>query len=204
MALLILLLLLVLAGALVVALFFDHRGRRDGRFERLRQAFLHGTPLQGHSRPVSLAEFAHPGGLRFRAPASWTIDRLEAERARPHVPGEGRRVQVEVVDLEGSGSVADALKRIPIDGERSVEELPNGHVLMKSLEAVRGAGVPLASYTWRLGRVAPRGGLQLAVFRLRLTLEDAAEVIGQVDLGTLEREIREATFSDGPSAEGAG
>jgi hypothetical protein len=198
------LLLLVAAGALLVALLFDHRGRRDVRFDRLRQAFLHGMPLQG-GRPgsVSLPEVAHPDGLRFRAPASWTIDMLQVDRVRPDVPAEGRRVQVEVLQLEGAGPVADVLKGIPIDGERSVEVLPNGHVLMKSLEAVRGPGVPVASYTWRLARAAPRGGLQLGVFRLRLPLEAAAEVIGQVDLGTLEREIREAVLFDG-AVEGVG
>jgi hypothetical protein len=201
MARFVLLVLLVIAGALVVALFLDHRGRRDARFDRLRQAFLHGVPLQGSAHPASLAAVAHPEGLRFRTPGSWAIALRPGGDTGP--PPDGRRcVEVEVVRLQGTatGSLADALKAIPTEGERSVEALANGHVLMKSLESGHGAGGPLASYTWRLGRPVPGGGLQLAVFRLSLPVETAAEVIAQADLATLEREVREATFFDAPPA----
>jgi hypothetical protein len=117
----------------------------------------------------------------------------------------GRRVEVDVVPLDGvaSGSVTEALERLPARGERSLEALPNGNVLMKSVEAVRGPGGALAAYTWRLGRATARGGLQMAEFRLCLPVETAAEVIAQADLATLDREVREAAFADGTDAPSA-
>lgn len=197
----IVLLLLVIVGALVVALFFDHRSRRDARIDRLRWAFLHGSPLAGYTRPSNLAEVVHPGGMRFRAPASWTIEMAESKGAvHAGAPEGARRVRVEVRLLDGPApagteSVAEALKTLEAEGERSVEVLPNGHVLMKTLEPARSEKGLVASYVWRLGRVSPPRGVEIAVFRLGLPVEAAGEVIAQSDLATLDREIREAAFS---------
>ena len=200
MARFILLLLLLVAGALVIALFFDHRSRQDARFDRLRQAFLHGRPLAGYSRPATAVEVVHPDGVQFRAPASWVVDVVKGERPAVEAPAAGgRRVQVEVIWLQdrAAGPIADALKALEPERERSLETLPNGHVLAKSLVPVRTAGGWVASYTWRLARSEPGGGLRIAVFRLQLPVEAAPDVIAQSDLGTLEREVREATFSSG-------
>jgi hypothetical protein len=202
MARFVLLLLLVVAGALVIALVFDNKSRRDTRFDRLRWAFLHGRPLAGYSRPASLMEFVHPGGMRFRAPASWAIEMVDGERTISAGTADGgRRVRIEVLRLEGpaSGSAVEALKSLEAEGERSVEVLPNGHALMKSLDAVRDARAVLASYTWHLGRAEPGRRLEIAVFRLRLSVESAGEVIAQSDLATLDREVREASFVEATS-----
>ena len=197
MARFVLLLLLLLAGALMIALVFDHRGRREARIDRLRSAFLHGRPLAGHSRAASLVEFVHPRGMRFRAPASWTIEMVDGERTvTMGAAAGGRRVRVEVLRLEGqpSGSAVDALKSQEAEGERSVEVLPSGHALMKSIDTVRDTHGVVASYTWRLVREESGRRLEIAVFRLRLSVESAGEVIEQSDLTTLDREVREARF----------
>lgn len=205
MARLILLLLIVTAGALIVALFFDRRGRREGAIDGLRWAFVHGTPAARHPRTASLTDIVHPGGVRFRVPASWEVEMLPGHREIPDGPRRGgRRVHVEVMRLEGPGapaaaSAVAALQGLAVEGERSVEVLPNGHALMKTLEVVRGERI-IASYAWRLARISPRQGVQLAVFRIPLTLEAAAEVIAQSDLATMDREVREAAFADGPAA----
>jgi len=201
MARFIVLLLLVIVGALVIALFFDHRSRRDARIDRLRWSFLHGTPLAGHTRPSNLADVVHAGGMRFRAPTSWTIEMAENKGAVPAgAPSGARRVHVEVLRLDGPApagteSVVSALKALEAEGERSVELLPNGHVLMKTLEPARNEKGLVASYVWRLGRVSPPRGVEIAVFRLGLPVEMAAEVIAQSDLATLDRQVREAAFS---------
>ena len=200
MARLVLVLLLVIAGALVIALFFDHRRRRDDRIDRLRWTFLHGTPLAGHTQAAALSEFVHPGGMRLRVPASWTIATAEGGHASPSgAPGAGRLVAVEVVHLQGqeaSGtpSVVAALKGLDVEGERSVETLANGNVLMKTLESSREGKALLAVYAWRLGHPLPGGGLRIAGFRVRVPVEAAADVIVQSDLAILDREIRGAAF----------
>jgi hypothetical protein len=197
MARFVLLLLLAVAGGLVIALVFDQKGRRDARFDRLRFAFLHGRPLAGYSRAASLLEFVHPGGMRFRAPASWTIEMVDGEgTVSAGAKGGSRRVRVEVLRLEGpaSGSAVEALESMEAEGDRSVDVLPSGHALMKSVDAVRDAQGVFASYTWRLGRAEPGRRLDLAVFRFRLSVESAGDVIAQSDLATLDREVREASF----------
>jgi hypothetical protein len=205
MARFVLVLLLVILGALVIALVFDHRGRRDERIDRLRWAFLHGTPLAGHSRPAATAEVVHPAGMRFRAPASWAIEMMENGSAIvAGAPNGDRRIAVEVLILENTArsgqDVVAALKGVARQGEHAIDALPNGHVLMKTVAPVGGL---LASYEWRLGRAVPPGGVQIAVFRLRLAIDRAAEVIAQSDLATLDRAVREATFDDGGSRETA-
>ena len=206
MARFVLLLLLVVVGALVIALFFDHRDRRDARIDRLRHAFLHGTPLAGTSRPAALVEVVHPGGVCFRVPASWAIEIVDGEQVPvPAGPAAGRRLQVEVVHLDGPapGSPSDALKSLVVEGERAIHVLENGQALMKSLDTVRGPDALVASYTWRLARVTDDGGLSVAVFRLPVAVESAAGVIAQSDLGTLDREIRAATFPGRTAASSA-
>jgi hypothetical protein len=206
MARFVLILLFVIAGALVIALYFDHRGRRDERIDRLRWTFLHGTPLAGYSRAAALSEFVHPGGMRFRAPASWTVETAQRGHRSPSgAPGAGRLVGVELVRLEGQGtagteSVVAALKSLHVEGERSVETLANGNALMKTVESVRDQKALFAVYAWRIGHALPSGGMQIAAFRLRVPVETAADVIVQSDLAILDREIRDATFSEGAPA----
>jgi hypothetical protein len=207
MARFVLVLLLVIAGALVIALVFDHRRRRDDRLSRLRWTFLHGTPLAGHARAVTLSELEHPGGMRFRAPASWIIETADGARLSG-APGAGRLVRVELVRLEGQSpaaapSVVAALQSLDVEGERSVETLANGNALMKTVESATGDKALSAVYAWRLGHPLAQGGMQIAVFRLRVPVETAGEVIVQSDLAILDREIRAATFAEGPATSGS-
>ena len=201
MARFVLVVLLVMVGALVVALYFDHRGKRDALFDHLRSAFLHGAPLAGYSRAAAVVEVVHPRGLRFRAPASWTIAMAEERGPASSAPAGGRHVRVEVLDLEGRvpGSLQDAVARLAARGPRSVEDLPGGRALVKSVDPVRGRDGLLASYVFRLGRATP-GGLQVASFIMALPAETAAEVIPQSDLAILDRAVREATFGEPPPA----
>jgi hypothetical protein len=189
----VLFLLLLIAATLVAALFRDQRGRRDTRVERLRFSFLHGTPLAGYSRTGALTEYSHPGGVRFRVPASWSVD-LGGAPSSPVLGG--RRLQVEVVDLERAAaaeadSLMTALKGLARDTEQTMELLPNGNVLMKTLEE-RTAGEPVV-YSWRLGR-ATQSGARVAVFRLAVPIDTAADVIAQSDLAAVDREVRIAAF----------
>ena len=206
MARLILLLLVVTAGALVIALLFDRRGRREAAIDGLRWAFVHGTPPARYTHPATLAHFEHPGGVRFRAPAAWDVQMARGDRefsAPP--PGDARRVVVAVMRLEPTGASTDAsavgaLNGLAVESERSVEVLPNGNALMKTLEVVRGERGASASYAWRLARTSSARGVQLAVFRIDLPLDAATDVIAQSDLATMDREVREAQFADGPPA----
>jgi hypothetical protein len=192
--------LVVIAAALVAALVRDQRRRRDERVDHLRWTFLHGRPLAGHAQAAALTEFVHPSGMRFRAPASWSIRMGDAAAAQA---GASRQVEVEVAPLTraaaGIGAVGDAvsaaLRAVDVEGERSVEPLPSGNVVMKSVATARDGKAVLAVYAWRLGHARADGGIEVAVFRVRVPVEAAAEVIVQSDLAVLDREVRAATFS---------
>ena len=202
---LILLLLLLTAGALVVALFFDRRRRREGdAIDGLRWAFVHGTPPDRYTRPATLTEFVHPGGVRFRVPAGWNVEIVEGDRDLSDAPrADGRRVLVSVTPLKADGaatpSAKAALDALGVKGERSVDVLPNGNALMKTLDVTRAERGVIASYTWRLARLSAQG-VQLAVFRFPLSVDAATDVIARADLATMDREVREATFGVGPAA----
>jgi aryl-alcohol dehydrogenase-like predicted oxidoreductase len=96
-------------------------------------------------------------------------------------------VQVEVLRLAGqaSGSAVEALKSQEAEGERSVEVLPSGHALMKSIDTVRDPRGVLASYTWRLGCEESGRGLEIAVFRLLRGSGSSARA--SVPLASMER-----------------
>ena len=71
---------------------------------------------------------------------------------------------------------------------------------MKTLEVIRGEGTVTASYAWRLARTSSHEGVQLAIFRIPLPADAAADVIARSDLATMDREVREAMFADVPEA----
>jgi hypothetical protein len=184
-----------IAGALVRALLLDHRGRRDERMDTLRWTFLHGRPLGGHAPGVALTEFVHPGGLRFRVPASWTV---QADGAALRPTGAGRVVELETRPGAVPGAVdgvAGALRGLRVEGERATETLASGDVIMKAVESSRDGKAVLAVYTWWLGHARPGGAVDMAVFRVRVPVERAPEVIVQSDLAVLDRELRAASFS---------
>jgi hypothetical protein len=195
MARLVLVLLLLAAAALVAALVRDNRARREERIDHLRWTFLHGQPLGASPRAVAFAEVAHPSGLRFRTPASWTV---RIGNAGPAPPGAGRVVEVAVQRLEGraarDGDVGAALRALAVEGERSVETRPSGNVVMKAVESARDGKAVLAAYSWWLAEA--RGeGIDVAVFRVRVPVEAAAEIIVQSDLAVLDIEVGAARFS---------
>jgi hypothetical protein len=203
MARVVLLLLLVAAATLVVALFFDFRGQRsDSRLAHLRSAFLHGSPLGGYSKPSQLREMVAFGGvLRLRVPGTWEEERqADAQVILRLDLAASRSLRLELRTLEYPGvvtveSLAQALGALKPEKERCLEVLPNGTVLMKSLEAIRGGGEARAGFQWHLGSPLPPHRARVAVFTLTVEFARAADVVAQSDVATLEREIRSAVLS---------
>jgi hypothetical protein len=194
--LIVVLALVGIASALVVALLRDRGERRDEAMDRLRWSFLHGRPLGGRPSSAALTEFAHPSGLSVRLPGSWKV---QADGAALPPAGPSRVVELEVLRPDASAGgidrVATALRGLRIDGERAVETLAGGDIVMKAVEPSGEAKAVTAVYTWWLGHARTDGGIDIAVFRMRVPVEAAPEVIVQSDLAVLDREVRAATFS---------
>lgn len=193
-------LLLVVAGALVVALFRDRREREQQRLSGLRGSFLHGSPLGGYAPARGLSELAAPGDLlRFRLPAAWSGG-FEGSVTASFDCGSGRRLRLELLTLEqpqaSRQTLADSLGAMRPEPERSLETLPDGKLLLKYLEARGQAPNQQIVFTWHLACLLPSQQAGMAVFAFSVPAEQAGEVFVQADLALLDREIRAAAFGD--------
>ena len=193
-------LLLVVAGALVVALVRDRREREVRWLSELRGSFLHGAPLGGFGSTGGLIEREAPGGhLRFRLPAAWTGGFHEPTTASFDC-GSGRRLRVDLLTVEGRGAggqaLLESLAAIRPEPERSLETLTGGHLLLKYLEARGQNPNPQVTFSWRLARSLSSEQARVAVLSFSVPREQAGEVFVRADLALLDREVRKATIGD--------
>ena len=193
-------LLLVVAGALVVALVRDRRAREVLWLSGLRGSFLHGAPLGGVASIASLTELQAPGGwLRLRLPAAWTGGFDEPTMASFDC-GSGRRLRVDLLTVERRGAAGQALieslAATRPEPERSLETLAGGHLLLKYLEARGQKPNPQVVFCWQLVRSLSSELARVAVFSFIVPREQAGEVFVRADLSLLDREVRNATIGD--------
>jgi hypothetical protein len=193
-------LLLVVAGALVVALVRDRRGREVLWLSGLRGSFLHGVPLGGFASTGSLTELQAPGGrLRLRLPAAWTGGFDEPTTASFDC-GSGRRLRVDLLTVERLGAAGQALieslAATRPEPERSLETLAGGHLLLKYLEARGQKPNQQVVFCWQLVRSLSSELARVAVFSFIVPREQAGEVFVRADLSLLDREVRNATIGD--------
>ena len=193
-------LLMVVAGALVVALYRDRREREGRRLSELRGCFLHGAPLAGFAPIGSRVEVADPGLLvRIRLPAGWSGG-FEDSKGASFDCGSGRRLRVELLTLEPPGAggkgLLESLAAARPEAERSLETLPGGLQLLKYLESRGGGSDQQVVFCWQLARLLSSGQARVASFAFSVPGEQAGEVYVRADLALLDREIREAAICD--------
>ena len=195
-------LLLLVAGALVVALVRDRRAREVLWLSGLRGSFLHGALLGGVASIGSLTELQAPGGrlrLRLRLPAAWTGGFDEPTTASFDC-GSGRRLRVDLLTVERRGATGQALieslSATRPEPERSLETLAGGHLLLKYLEARGQKPNPQVVFCWQLVRSLSSELARVAVFSFIVPREQAGEVFVRADLSLLDREVRNATIGD--------
>ena len=191
-------LLLVAAAALVVALYFDRRGRQDEGLLRLRAAFLHGSPLGGFARQTGLQDVAC-GPLRMRLPQSF-LPEPQSDGSLLYRDGSTRvnTLRLEVLALQctapaSAESLEQELARRKPEKERSLERLGD-RVLLRFLERQREGAQDLIAYCWQLGLPLPPEQARLALLTFKVPAARAGDVVVGADLALLEREIRAATL----------
>jgi len=193
-------LLLLVAGALVVALVRDRREREARLLSELRGSFLHGAPLGGFASTGGLTEIQAPGGrLRFRLPAAW-IGGFHEPTTASFDCGSGRRLRVDLLTVErrgaGGQALLESLAATRPEPERSLETLERGHLLLKYLEARGQNPSPQVVFCWQLARSLSSEQARVATFSFIVPGEQAGEVFVRADLGLLDREVRNATICD--------
>jgi hypothetical protein len=201
-------LLVTLAAAIVVAIVRDRRRRGREAAAGLRTAFLHRALAEGPLPAASPREVVGNGGrLSLRVPDVWLGD-PRGRGALSHRYGDDRSLTIEVETLPTSGAdrdaVAAALRGLRPEGERTVEVVSSGAVLMKSLDTMAAGGQERVVYCWRLATPAGPGRALVAVVRLSVSADRADELVVRSDVAAAERAVREAALSPaGATAGGA-
>jgi hypothetical protein len=166
--------------------------RRLERVARIRAAFLavH-AELPGPSALKAVA--LRNAGVRFRVPEAWSEEYPDGENARFSDRGGSRRVlHVTGTTLPiTSVPLADVL-RARAQGPSTVETLPSGDVLVKSLSRARDGEREAVGFTWMLGRALSPERARLACFTLSVPLATAHDVLTRNELVRLEHEVRTA------------
>jgi hypothetical protein len=195
--------LLLLALVAGIGVYLVQRWRRDRREEALARArsifFVVGRERADTTRPSTGVRVVTAGGgrLRFQVPESWVDE--PAGSGFCARASNARRFRVEVRTLEHPGAspeaVAEDLRKSPEGREGLVDALSGDRVLLKHVrEGAEDAAVGL-TYCWRLATPRPPDRVLVAEFSFSVPLM-AADAITEDDLDRLEREIREAVFSD--------
>jgi hypothetical protein len=195
--------LLLLALVAGIGVYLVQRWRRDRREEALARArsvfFIVGRGRADTNRPSTGMRTVTAGGglLRIRVPESWVDE--PAGGGFCARASNSRRFRVEVRTLEHPGAspetVAENLRNSPEGLEGLVEALSGDRVLLKHVrDGAEDAAVGL-TYCWRLATPRPPDRVLVAEFSFSVSLM-AADAITEDDLDLLEREIREAVFSD--------
>jgi hypothetical protein len=195
-----LLLLALVAGVFVYVVWRWRRDRREEALARARSFFFLVRPDSPEpNRPsVRLRAVATGGGLlQFRVPESWVDEpTTSAFCARA---SNSRRLRADVHTRERPGASAKRLEQdfreTPEGREGQVDSLPGDRVLLKHVRGgAEDADVGL-TYCWRLAAPHPPDRVVTADFSFSVPL-GAADAITEDDLALLDREIREAVFTD--------
>jgi len=146
-------------------------------------------------RPVTLAD----GRLRFHVPRAWDEERSTGGGFEARASSSRRlRVELKTLPRRGPGvALADALRESPAGRQGVVEVLAGDRVLLKHVRSEPGEDGHDVTYCWELATPQPPGGALVAEFAFRVCAR-AIDAITEDDVRLLEREIREATFSDPP------
>lgn len=197
--------LLILLVLIAAAWWFYVRRQRQGARERVARAradFL-GTRETDAADAPGLREIVYRGGLvRFRVPGSWREEYGPDGGGTFFDPASGQRtlrlhtLTVERPGHAGRDDLAFLLGSLRPPNESALLTLPDGHLLLKHVDAARENGVDLILYTWQLARSVSADRARLAVFTLAVPADGAVDVLTRDDRTRIERIVRAARISD--------
>jgi hypothetical protein len=185
---LLLLLLAVGAGLLYLTRLLARRDRE--RLALIRSTFLVGTAATGEVGPAQKDAGLHDGTLFLRIPEHWAEeypDRHHAAFRDPNVKHRILRMTTEFLPEEDPRSLLQS--RAGADAT-TVEDLPDGRVLLKALDAAREEGQDLVAFRWLMATVEAPSRVRLATFALSLPAQGALDPLTRDLVALLDREIR--------------
>ena len=185
---LLLLVLAVGAGGLYLSRLLARRHRE--RLALIRSTFLVGTAATAEVGPAQKDAGLRDGTLFLRIPEHWAEeypDRHHAAFRDPNVSSRMLRVTSELLTEEDPRSLLQS--RAGAEAT-TVEELPDGRVLLKALDAAREERQDLVTFRWLMAAVEAPSRVRLATFALSLPAQGALDPLTRDLVALLDREIR--------------
>jgi hypothetical protein len=189
---LLLLVLVLVAGAAYVVHLVERR-RREW-LAHVRAAFLVGVPVPREPDPAFRDAALRSGAVRIRLPPHWAEAYPDPDHASFHDPGNPQRVlRVTSTVVEAGPTGPRALLQARGGHQAAtVEDLPDGRLLLRSLEARREDGRDAVVYEWLCAAPRPSSRACLASFRFSVPEKLALDPVTRDLVAMLDHQVRSA------------
>jgi len=191
-----LLLLLVLATGSVYLVRFVERLRRE-RLAQVRAAFLVDVRAPRDRDPEHKGAVLRGGAVRMRLPRHWAEEYPDEDHASFRDPGSPQRVlRVASVGVAAAPAGLRALLQARAGEEATtIEDLPEGRVLLRSLDASREDGRDVVMFCWLIASPLRPSEARLATFTLSVPEKTALDPLTRDVVAMLDLEIRSARLA---------
>lgn len=190
------LILIVIGAAGTYLIHFLERRRRE-RVSQLRSAFLIDRP-QPREHAAALKEvWVRNGALRLRVPQAWAEEYPDSESAAFYDRrGRLRVLRVATATIPCPPASLGGALRARAEEPTTLETLPSGDLLLKSLSMEREKGGELVRFCWIIGRPISNVRARIATFTLVVPFSSAGDVITRDEVAQMELEVRAAEISE--------
>jgi hypothetical protein len=192
---LLLLLLVLAAGSIALARLVERRRRE--RLAHVRASFLVGVPAAREHGPAFKDVALRGGAVRLRLPRHWAEEYPDEDHASFRDPVNPQRV----LRLAATAACAapDGLRALlqARAGEQAttLDELAEGCLLLRSLDATREDGRDVVVFQWLSAAPLPPARARLASFRLSVPEPAALDPLTRDVDAMLDSEIRSARLA---------
>jgi hypothetical protein len=191
-----LLLLLVLAAGSVALVRLVERRRRE-RLAQVRASFLVSVPAAREHGPDFKDVALRSGAVRLRLPRYWAEEYPDEDHASFRDPGNPRRVLrlAAMAVAAAPGDLRALLQARAGEQATTLDELPEGRWLLRSLDASREDGRDVFVFQWLCAAPLPPARARLGSFRLSVPEPAALDPLTRDVVAMLDCEIRSARLA---------
>ena len=192
---LLLLLAVVVAGSVLLARLVEQRRRE--RLAHVRASFLAGLKAAQEHGPVLKDVALRSGAVRMRIPRHWAEEYPDEDHASFRDPGYAQRVLRLASTRVGAaaGDLRALLQARAGDGATTIEDLADGRVMLRALDASREDGRDVVVFRWLCAARRQPSEVSLATFTLSVPERLALDPLTRDVVATLDLEIRSAQLA---------
>jgi hypothetical protein len=176
------------AGWLYLTRLLARRHRE--RLALIRSTFLVGTAATGEVGPAQKDVGLRDGTLFIRIPEHWAEEYPDRNHAAFRDPNVKHRILRMTSELLPEEDLRSLLQSRAGAEATTVEDLPDGRVLLKALDAAREEGRDLVTFRWLMAAAEAPSRVRLATFALSLPAQAALDPLTRDLVALFDREIR--------------